>query len=59
MTAASRRFRAAFLRSMAAFLGEGAPYRPLRVETVRLAGGQTVLRIGFAAPSPLGLFGQP
>jgi hypothetical protein len=48
-----------FLRSMAAFLGEGAPYRPLRVETVRLAGGQTVLRIEFAAPSPLGLFGQP
>jgi hypothetical protein len=48
-----------FLRSMAAFLREGAPYRPLRVETVRLAGGQTVLRIGFAAPSPLGLFGQP
>ena len=50
----------AFLRSMTAFLRtQPAQYRPLRVETVRLADGQTVLRIGFAAPSPLGLFGPP
>jgi len=50
----------AFLRSMTAFLrAQPAPYQPLQVETVRLADGKTVLRIGFAAPSPLGLFGQP
>jgi hypothetical protein len=50
----------AFLRSMTAFLRtQPARYQPLRVETVRLADGQTVLRIGFAAPSPLGLFGLP
>lgn len=49
-----------FLRSMTAFLRtQPARYQPLRVETVRLADGKTVLRIGFAAPSPLGLFGQP
>jgi len=49
----------AFLRSMTAFLRtQAAPYQPLRVETVRLADGKTVLRIGFAAPSPLGLFGR-
>jgi hypothetical protein len=29
------------------------------MKTVQLATGQTVLRIGFAAPSPLGLFGSP
>ena len=50
----------AFLRSMTAFLRtQPAGYQLLRVETVRLADGQTVLRIGFAAPSPLGLFGKP
>jgi hypothetical protein len=50
----------AFLRSMTAFLRtQPARYQPLRVQTVRLADGQTVLRIGFAAPSPLGLFGLP
>jgi hypothetical protein len=32
-----------------------APYVPLSVGTIRLADGQTVLRIEFAAPSPLGL----
>jgi hypothetical protein len=31
------------------------PFRPARVELVRLADGQTVLRIEFAEPSPLGL----
>ncbi|MGD0065869.1 MAG: hypothetical protein ABSB76_20780 [Streptosporangiaceae bacterium] len=30
-------------------------YQPAQVTTVRLAGGQTGLRIDFAAPSPLGL----
>jgi hypothetical protein len=34
---------------------EVAPYVPLSVSTVRPADGQSVLRIGFAAPSPLGL----
>jgi hypothetical protein len=58
--AGSRPATPAFLRSITTFLrGQGAPYRPLRVQTVRLAAGQTVLRIGFAAPSLLGLFGLP
>jgi hypothetical protein len=49
-----------FVRSMVAFLRtQRAPYRPLRVETVHLPGGYTVLRIQFAAPSPLGLLGLP
>lgn len=57
---ANRSATLAFLRSMTAFLRtQPARYQPLRVETVRLADGQTVLRIGFAAPSPLGLFGLP
>jgi hypothetical protein len=56
--AGSRPATPAFVRSMAAFLrGPAAPYRPLRVAAVRLADGRTVLRIGFAAPSPLGLLG--
>ena len=33
-----------------------APFRPARVQLVRAAGGQSLLRIQFAAPSPLGLF---
>ncbi len=33
------------------------PYRPSSVLLVRATGGQTFLRIEFAAPSPLGLFG--
>jgi hypothetical protein len=56
--AGSRSVTPAFVRSMAAFLHGPAPFRPLRVETVRLAGGHTVLRIEFAAPSPFGLFGS-
>jgi hypothetical protein len=32
-----------------------APYQPARAAIVRLPGGQTALRIDFAAPSPLGL----
>jgi hypothetical protein len=35
------------------------PYRPSLVQLVRAAGGQTFLRIEFAAPSPLGLIGPP
>ena len=33
------------------------PFRPSGVQLVRAAGGQTFLRIEFAAPSPLGLIG--
>jgi hypothetical protein len=48
-----------FVRSMVTFLQvQQAPFRPLRVAPVRLADGQSVLRIEFAAPSPLGLFGS-
>ena len=57
--AGSRSVTPAFVRSMAAFLRGHAPFPPLRVETVRLAGGHRVLRIEFAAPSPIGLFGSP
>jgi hypothetical protein len=32
-----------------------APYAPVQATTVRLDGGQAGLRIGFAAPGPLGL----
>jgi hypothetical protein len=56
----SRTVAPSFVRSMAGFLrAQSAPYRPVLVRTVRLAGGHSVLRIGFAAPSPLGLFGSP
>jgi hypothetical protein len=48
-----------FVRSMVIFLrAQPAPFRPLRVAPVRLADGQRVLRIEFAAPSPLGMFGS-
>jgi hypothetical protein len=41
---------------MAAFLrAQRAPYLAANIQTVRLAGGRIVLRIEFAAPSPLGL----
>jgi hypothetical protein len=46
----------AFIQSMLASLHtESARYRPAHAEPVRLAGGQTALRIEFTAPSPLGL----
>jgi len=47
-------------RSILAELGGVAQdprYRPARIDTVRFPGGKTVLRIQFAAPSPLGLLG--
>jgi hypothetical protein len=43
------------LQSMLAFLHASAPYPDAHGLPVRLAGGQTILRIEFAAPSPLGL----
>ena len=49
---------AAQVRSMSAFLHrQGGFYRGAHVQLVRLAGGGSVLRIEFAAPSPLGLLG--
>jgi hypothetical protein len=46
----------AYVRSVIAFLhAQLPPYRAASVGPVRLASGQTVLRIVFAAPSPLGL----
>ena len=41
--------------ALAVVRAQYAPYQPAQVTTVRLADGQTGLRIGFAAPSPLGL----
>jgi len=53
---ASATAAAAFMPSMLAMLPtQSAPYVAARAGTIRLAGGQTVLRIEFAAPSPLGL----
>jgi hypothetical protein len=46
----------AYVQSVRADLDTGpAGYRPASITTVVLAGGQTVLRIEFTAPSPLGL----
>jgi hypothetical protein len=41
--------------ALAVLRAQHGPYQPAQVTTVRLAGGQTGLRIDFAAPSPLGL----
>jgi len=49
---------AATLDSLKRFLlAQEALFRPGDVTTVRLASGQTVLRVEFTAPSPLGLLG--
>jgi hypothetical protein len=49
----------ASLGALAAFLrAQLPPYRPARVTTLRLASGQTVLRVQFGAPEPLGLLGK-
>jgi hypothetical protein len=49
---------AGYVRSMVLFLhSQHGPFRPARVQTVRLADGADVLRIVFTAPSPLGLLG--
>lgn len=56
----SGRANRSYVRSMLQFLrGEHGQYRAARIQTVRLAGGQAVLSIEFAAPSPLGLLGLP
>jgi len=46
--------RAAYVRSMRAFIDvQRAQYRPEWAQQVTLPNGQTVLRIGYGAPSPL------
>jgi hypothetical protein len=46
------------LSSLKSFLlAQRAPFLPAEMDIVRLATGQAVLRIEFAAPSPLGLLG--
>jgi hypothetical protein len=48
-----------YLHSVQAFLrAQRAPYLASMITTARLAGGRTVLLVGFAAPSPLGLLGN-
>jgi len=55
---AGRSASPAFVRSMLAFLrGQPTHLGTPQTQTVRLAGGLTVLRIQFSAPSPLGLLG--
>jgi hypothetical protein len=44
----------AYLRALRANVG-AAGFRPARIVTVVLPGGQAVLRVEFAAPSPLTL----
>jgi hypothetical protein len=47
---------AAYLQSLISFAHQlRPPYVPLSLGTVQLPGGRNVLRIEFAAPSPLGL----
>jgi hypothetical protein len=54
--AAAHLARPAYERALIALArSEVAPYVPLSAGPVRLADGQTVLRIEFAAPSPMGL----
>ncbi len=49
---------AAQMRAMIAFLrAQRDPYLAAHIQTARRAGGRNVLRIEFAAPSPLGLLG--
>jgi hypothetical protein len=45
----------AYVQSMLAFLHASAPYPDPHASAVRLAEDQTILRVEFAAPSPLGL----
>jgi hypothetical protein len=47
----------AYLRTMTRYLdGLHGLYRPTWIQALHAAGGQAELRIGFTAPSPLGLF---
>jgi hypothetical protein len=52
----TRTANSASIKSMIAFLRtQHAPYLAARAEVARASGGKTVLRVEFAAPSPLGL----
>ena len=47
---------ASYVRSIVAFLrAQSPPYLAAQIEPLQLPGGQPVLRVEFAAPSPLGL----
>jgi len=53
---AARMTAGAYLHALLSLVhAQQPPYVPLSVRSVRLSTGQTVLRIEFAAPSPLGL----
>src|SRR5262249_11368150 len=59
-TGATAPARAADLRSMLSFLrAQRGNYRAAHIHTMPLPGGKQVLRIEFAAPSPLGLLAPP
>lgn len=50
----------AYVQAVRAYLGGvNAKFRPASMTTVVLADGQAVLRVGFAAPSPLTASGSP
>jgi hypothetical protein len=56
--AAAHMSRSAYVQSMVAVLSaEPAQLRPARIQPAMLAGGKAVLRIEYAAPTPLGLLG--
>jgi hypothetical protein len=60
LSPARRGRSAATLDSVKGFLlAQQSTFRPADIATVRLAGGRTVLRVGFTAPSPLGLLEGP
>jgi hypothetical protein len=49
-----------YLAAAQSFLrAQRAPYLASTIKITRLADGSTVLRVGFSAPSPLGLLGTP
>jgi hypothetical protein len=53
---ASHRSGPAYVRQLVAALRrQVAPYLPTSIQVVELAGGESVLQVEFAAPSPLGL----
>lgn len=57
-TGQTPRLRAYYAQTFMSFLrGPAAPFRPDHIQSVQLSGGQAILRIEFAAPSPLGLVG--
>jgi hypothetical protein len=49
-----------YLAAVQSFLrAQRAPYLASTIEITRMADGSRVLRVGFAAPSPLGILGPP